>query len=281
MRTAVLVCDDADVIAARALDLLVTQLGWAIGVRGEAHLALTGGSSAAALFAALRSTDRARRVTWPSVHVWLGDERFVPTDAEDSNWGLARREWLARPGAPPIAASRQHPVPVDEALAGGHDPAWAAARYEVELGRVLPHRRGLPAFDVVLLGVGTDGHILSAFPAGDPISAMAGSVMAVDAPTHIGPHLPRVTLVPRLLAAAGLIIVMVPGTGKRDTIRYCFGPVYAPSRWPAQLAIRPNAVWLLDRACAGGWLVDLPAAGSSAGRRPGRGAPSSPMSSAR
>jgi 6-phosphogluconolactonase len=260
MRTAVLVCDDALMIAQRALDLLVSQSMLAIRMRGEAHLALTGGSSAILLFEALRDEPRARRVDWSRMHVWPGDERFVPTADPESNWGTARREWLDRPDGPGIPASNLHPVPVDEALAGGHDPAWAAERYAAEVESRLPRRHGLPAFDVILLGVGTDGHILSAFPRSDPVLASSGTATAVEAPTHIGPHLPRVTLVPRLLGAAGLILVMVPGMGKRDAVRVCFGSGFDPERFPAQLAIRPNAVWLLDQGCAAGWLIDEPAA---------------------
>src|SRR5687767_11419089 len=102
MRTAVIVCDDSLVIAQRALDLVVAQAMLGMRIRGEAHVALTGGSSAVGLFEALRSEPRANRIDWSRLHVWPGDERFVPTDDDDSNWGTARREWLDRPGAPPI-----------------------------------------------------------------------------------------------------------------------------------------------------------------------------------
>jgi 6-phosphogluconolactonase len=254
MGTSVLVCPDAGCIALRAMDLLVSQLGAALTRRGEAHLALTGGSSAAALFRVLRSESRARRVDWARVHIWQGDERFVGPEHTDSNWGLALREWLEHPGGPAIPAERRHPIPVAEALAGGHDPAWAAARYARDLEALVPMRDGVPALDVILLGVGSDGHILSAFPASDALDADVGSVAAVPAPTHIGPHLPRVTLVPRLLVSAGLILLMVPGAPKRAVLADCFGEEWDPLRWPAQHAIRPNAVWLLDRDCAAGWL---------------------------
>ncbi|CAN5511101.1 hypothetical protein BH24CHL9_BH24CHL9_10780 [soil metagenome] len=195
---------------------------------------------------------------WQRVHIWQGDERFVdPGDAE-SNWGAARREWLEHPHGPRIPSGRLHPGPVAEAMAGGHAEDWAAARYARELEALTPRRDGLPAIDVILLGVGSDGHILSAFPAGAALKADSEIVVAVPAPTHIGPHLPRVTLVPRLLAAAGLILLMVPGTPKRAVLADCFGDEWDPRRWPAQYAIRPNAIWLLDRDCAAGWLRGQP-----------------------
>ena len=163
----VIVCPVRDSIAARALDLVVDALRPAIARRGEAHLCLTGGSSAAALFARLGSDPRAGDVDWARVHVWQGDERCVPLAHPNSNWASALRDWLDRPGrAAVLAAANRHPVPVDEALATGRDPAWAAARYSEEMERLLPRRGGLVFFDAWLLGVGGDGHILSAFPGG-------------------------------------------------------------------------------------------------------------------
>ena len=259
MVTSIIVCPDPACIARRALDLLVTQLQGAVHRRGEGHLVLTGGSSASALFEVLRGEPRARRVDWRRVHVWQGDERFVSPEDPDSNWRVARGGWLEHPDGPRIPTAQLHPMPVAEALAGGHDAAWAARRYARDLEAGVPVRDGLPAFDVLLLGVGSDGHILSAFPAGAALEADEETVVGVPAPTHIGPHVPRVTLVPRLLQAAGVIILMVPGTSKQAVMADCFGDEWDPSRWPAQHAIRPNAIWLLDRECAAGWLRAQPA----------------------
>jgi len=246
MRTSVIVCADRSLIAVRALDLLVDGLRMAIRLRGQAHLALTGGSSAAALFEQLCSDARSDRVDWARVHVWQGDERFVPWTDPDSNWAAARRHWLEHADGPHIPTSQLHPIPVDQAIAEGRDAAWAAEQYAAELDRLLPGVDDTPALDVVLLGVGGDAHILSTFPGTAPITEDRRSVMPVAAPTHIEPHVARVTLTPRLLRAAGLIIVMVPGAAKAGVMTECFGAVRDPERWPAQLAIRPNAVWLLD-----------------------------------
>jgi 6-phosphogluconolactonase len=250
MRTAVVVCEDRDGIASRALDLVVDGLRAAIGVRGQAHLALTGGSSAAALFALLRENDRARRVDWTRVHVWQGDERFVPLDHPDRNWAGALRDWLATGAASGIPAAQLHPVPVDAAIDAGRDAAWAAARYADELADALPQRLAAPAFDVILLGMGGDGHILSVFPRSPAISGQGVPALAVAAPTHIEPHLPRVTLAPFLLRAAGGIVVMVPGAGKAATVADCLTSPPDPQRLPAQLAMRPSAVWLLEPGSA-------------------------------
>jgi len=250
--TTVIVCADRQVIAARAVDLLVDALRMAIARRGEAHLALTGGSSATALYGQLCGAERSRRVDWSRVHIWQGDERFVPSTDPLSNWSAARREWLDHPDGPAIPAHHLHPMPVDEAIDAGHDAAWAAERYTAELERLLPRVRDLPALDVILLGVGSDGHILSTFPGTAPISEERQAAMAVEAPTHVEPHVARVTLAPHLLRAAGLVIVMVPGAAKAGIIARCLGSMRDPDRWPAQLAVRANAVWLLEPGSAAG-----------------------------
>jgi 6-phosphogluconolactonase len=250
MTVSVITCAEPADIAVRALDLVLDGLRAGIHRRGQAHLALTGGSSAAALFALLRSSARAGRVEWSAVHVWQGDERFVPAEHADSNWSGAQRDWLAHPDGPGIPAGQLHPIPVAAAIAGGHDPDWAAAQYSAELERLLPRRDGIPAFDVLLLGVGGDGHILSTFPGTPPITERHAPAVAVAAPTHIEPHLPRVTLAPFLLRAAASVVVMVPGAGKAAVVADCLGSPLEPLRLPAQLALVPQAVWLLEPGSA-------------------------------
>jgi 6-phosphogluconolactonase len=248
----VIVCADRTVIAARAVDLLVDGLRMAIARRGEGHLALTGGSSAEALFGHLCGSDRGARVDWRRVHVWQGDERYVPWSDPDSNWAGARRAWLDRPDGPPIPPEQLHPMPVDEAIASGRDPAWVAERYTADIERLLPRVDDVPAFDVILLGVGSDGHILSTFPGSTPLHEHRQAALAVPAPEQVEPRVARVTLAPHLLRVAGLIIVMVPGSAKASVIAACFGPRRDPERLPAQLALRPNAVWLLEPGSAAG-----------------------------
>ncbi len=248
----VIVCPDREVIAERALDLVVDGLRLACRERGEAHLALTGGSSADALFERLRGDPRARRVDWSAVHVWQGDERFVPLSHPDSNWAVALRDWLDQPAGAGVPTANRHPVPVEAAIAAGHDESWAAARYGEEMARRLPRRAGLglPAFDVWLLGVGGDGHILSAFPGGSAVDESEELALGVPAPEHIEPHLPRVTLSPHLLRAAGSVVVMVPGVAKAEVVAECFTSPSNLRRLPAQLALRPNTVWLLEPGSA-------------------------------
>ena len=124
--------------------------------------------------------------------------------------------------------------------------------YARQILEVVPAADGVPVFDVVLLGMGSDAHILSVFPGSAALKPGAPLVLGVPAPTHIAPHLPRVTLTPVVLPAARHILVLVPGAAKAPVVAAVFGDEHDPSRWPAQLAIRGNATWLLDAGSGAG-----------------------------
>lgn len=267
----VVVLADEAAVAGEAARRLTDALGRAIADRGEAHLALTGGSSAVALYRELRRAEWRTAIDWSRVHLWWGDERFVPVDHPDSNIGLAYNlllELAARAGesgygaagadvaagdlaALPIEPQNVHPYEIDESIGESAPAELAASRYVAELERYLPAVGELPGFDVILLGVGTDGHILSIFPNSRALRSKQ-LVVPVPAPQHIGPHHPRVSLHPRLLAAAGRLIIMVAGADKAEMLANVFGSKRDRQRWPAQMALLPNAVWLIDKGAAGG-----------------------------
>jgi 6-phosphogluconolactonase len=253
--SAVLVAPDLAGIAAAAAEWIAGWSSEAIAARGSAHVALTGGSSASALAAALREPRRLASIDWAHTHFWWGDERLVPTDHPDSNFGAAFRDLLGPDGVPAPPANI-HPFPVETALADGFDADWIAEAYATELVTTLPHREGLPAFDVILLGMGPDGHVLSVFPQSAALAPEAPLVMAVPAPTHVEPHVARVTLSPRLLSVGWHVMLMVGGAAKATMVRQVLTGERDPYRWPAQLALRDNATWLLDAGSAAE--LDLP-----------------------
>lgn len=271
-RPEVVVLSDADEIAHAAAERLVRALDEAISARGVAHVALTGGSSAVPLYREL-ADDWRSSIDWGRVHLWWGDERLVPADHPESNVGIAYSLLLhggARGGESgqgvlgtdvqtgevpglPIPADNLHPPRVPEAMAAEADAGEAlAADYAARLSALLPTVDGLPAFDVILLGVGSDGHILSAFPGSAPLEPDAPLAVAVPAPEHIGPRIARVSLNPTLLDAARTVLVMVAGDDKAEIVARALDPYdTSESRdLPARLAARGNAVWLLDRAAA-------------------------------
>ena len=150
---------------------------------GVAHWVTTGGSSAPGIYHHLGRPPLRERVDWSRVHVWWGDDRFVPSDHPLSNALPLNQILLAsggdeETGSPEgadvggqgdgvrIPAAQLHEVPVTEAIARSGGAAWAAVRYAAEIERAGPAAgpNGDPVFDVLIMGVGPDGHVLSIFP---------------------------------------------------------------------------------------------------------------------
>jgi 6-phosphogluconolactonase len=122
-----------------------------------------------------------------------------------------------------------------------------------ELNRYLPLARGgVPVFDVILGGIGPDGHMFSLFPGSPGLAHDAPIVLGVPAPQHVEPHIPRITMSARVLPVARLVVMMSSGSGKQEILAQVLGDDRDVARWPAQAALLPNAVWVLDRAAASG-----------------------------
>jgi 6-phosphogluconolactonase len=264
------IADDAPAVARVAAERLVAHMQAALDARGVAHVALTGGSTAGGLYTELASR-WSDGVDWSRIHLWWGDERFVPVDHPESNAGLAYAMLLSTAehagmsgvgglgtdvradviAGITLPAENVHPYPVEVAAGRSDDASLVAERYALEIRRHLPDgANGLPAFDVILLGVGGDGHILSCFPDSAALDASAPLVVAVPAPEHIGPHLPRLTLNPRVLDAAGAILVLVTGDAKAEVVHHALVEDGPAREVPARLARRASATWIVDRAAA-------------------------------
>jgi 6-phosphogluconolactonase len=262
------VLPDPAAVANEAAARIARVLQEAIAARGVAHWATTGGSTPGPIYQRLALPPWRDAVDWRRVHLWWGDDRCVPRDHPLSNVKLAD-DVLLRAAAysgqsgtggsgveirdgegagVPIAAANVHPWPCAEGLGAGLGPTWAAARYLVEVRRHLPIRDGWPVFDLLLLGVGPDGHILSIFPGQLPPDGMV--TLAVPPPDHVAPRVARVTFGPGVVTAARAVLVVCLGASKAPVItrlRTGEGIEGLPARW----ALRPGAVWLVDRAAAG------------------------------
>jgi 6-phosphogluconolactonase len=266
----IVILPNPDACAEAAAERIAAQLRDRVLEAGVAQWATTGGSTPAPIYRRLATPPLRDKVDWTGVRLWWGDERFVPRDHPLSNEKIAADSLLEAasfsgesgtggsgadvfggraPGAP-IPAVNVHPIPTGEAIGKGQGPEWSATRYaEMLREEGLPVEAGWPIFDLVLLGVGPDGHIMSVFP-GSVAFDSSDWAIAVPAPTHVAPHIARITLNPRILDVARRIIVVAHGEAKADVLMQVLGGEREPRRLPAQLARRAGAVWIIDEAAA-------------------------------
>lgn len=244
------VLDDAQGVAETAADQVIAAATAAVAARGIFHLCTTGGSTPAALYRALREPSRAAQMPWGETQIWFGDDRFVPRADPLSNVAPLDAHLLTASAdgtASPIVASAVHPWPTTAA-----DAPTAVGAYLEELRAAgVPHTpAGFPIFDLVLIGIGGDGHCLSVFP-GSPLALEGASVAAgVPAPTHIEPHVPRLSFSVGLLASARAVLALAPGAGKADALARIFTTATVLADAPAKAALIPQATWLLDTTSA-------------------------------
>lgn len=246
----------ADAVAEAAATEIVAALAGAIAERGVAHWSTTGGSAAPGIYRHLRVPPLRDLVDWSRVHVWWGDDRFVPADDPLSNVLPLEELLLAADddrgdlGGVRLPAANLHPVPVAEAIAAGEGAAGAAAAYETSLLLEGPARDedGVPVFDVLVLGVGPDGHVLSVFP-GSAAWNEGSLVIAVPAPTHVEPHVERVTMHPDVVAAARSVLVVSTGASKAAVLGRAWGGDDA-RELPVRMTMATNSTWILDEAAA-------------------------------
>jgi 6-phosphogluconolactonase len=268
---AVVVLPDPDAVSRAAAERFAAAAVAAVAARGRADIATTGGSTPIGIYGQLAIPPLRDVVPWDQVHVWFGDDRYVPRDHPYSNVLPVDQVLLAaaalaglsgtgatgtdveigiEPGAP-LPPGNVHAFPCGKAIAEGLGAAWCAAAYADTLRAAVPaDEDGWPVIDLVLLGIGPDGHLLSVFP-GSPALTSSEPALAIPAPTHVEPHVERVTLNPRILDAAREVLVVSHGAGKADIMATVFGDVRDPARWPAQLVRRAGVTWLLDAAAAG------------------------------
>ncbi|CAN5592116.1 6-phosphogluconolactonase [soil metagenome] len=245
----IVVVTDPDAAADIAATRIAAVLSDAVATRGRADWATTGGSTAPGIYRRLAEPPHGDDVPWPNVHVWWGDDRFVPRDHPLSN--VKPFDDLLRSDVS-LAAANIHPIRMTEAIAADRDPAWAADAFTRDLQAMnLELADGLPVLDLVVLGVGGDGHILSVFPGSEAFDAPTDRWgLAIPAPSHIEPHVERVTLHPGAIAAARGVLVVATGAGKAEVLARIFGPDRDPRRLPAQLTLNEHCTWILDDAAA-------------------------------
>jgi 6-phosphogluconolactonase len=269
---------DEEAVATFAAERLTALVEAAIAARGSAMVCLTGGQTPRRLYEQLADEHGPwrTRITWPCVHLCWGDERHVPPDHPDSNFGMADRALLGRV---PVAGQHVHRIRAELA-----DAAAAARDYDVTLVDAFAAAgRADSTFDVMLLGLGEDAHIASIFP-GSPLLHSyvgrgvtprqagrahptaqapwgsrregppyerdpAGRVAAVWAP-HLDAW--RITLTPRAILDARAILMIVAGAAKAGAVHAALDLPLNAAAWPAQLLREADdrVEWIMDAAAA-------------------------------
>ncbi|RCL54873.1 MAG: 6-phosphogluconolactonase [Synechococcus sp. MED-G70] len=218
---------DSDSLARRASETIATQISQVLDQRDRCRIALSGGSTPAKAYALLGQ----EHLPWERVDVVLGDERWVAADDESSNARMLRNTLFD--GGPGASASF-HAVPTVELS----DADASAAAFADLVSRICPGEP--PVFDLMLLGLGDDGHTASLFPGTE-----APGVTDRWATVGRGKGLDRITLTAPVLSAARQVIFLVGGSAKQEALRRLMDPLESAERTPARLVQPANDVLIL------------------------------------
>lgn len=226
------VADSPEDLARQCAETIASGLDLALAQRDRAQLALAGGETPKAAYRRLGQ----EHLPWERVDVLLGDERWVASTDPASNARMLRETLLA---AGPGGAACLHPVPTDLPSAAAGAQAYARLLHQLCPGEP-------PTLDLVLLGLGDDGHTASLFPGTSALHERQLPVTVGE-----GKGLPRITLTAPVLSAARQVVFLVSGAGKRQALQRLVDPQESFERTPARLVQPSSPVWILaDRAAA-------------------------------
>lgn len=251
--------DDAEAVAQYAAREFVRRARAAIEASGAFKVALAGGSTPRRAYELLADPSLSTQVDWEATHIFFGDERSVPPDHSDSNYRAAFETLLSKVKIPDAQVHR---------MAGERaDLEIAATEYEATLAESfdLTVESGLPRFDLVMLGMGDDGHTASLFPGTAALDETRAWVVANDVPQKATR---RLTLTAPVLNAARCVMFAVEGGDKAAPLAEVLEGPRDPRRLPSQL-IAPRdgeLLWLVDRAAAGGLTLKPQDPGTSRSR---------------
>jgi 6-phosphogluconolactonase len=238
------VLQDQAALAHEAAKRFLAAAQESIAERGRFRVALAGGSTPAGLYRLLAEQPYRGQVNWSQTWLFFGDERCVPPESSDSNYQMARETLLDHVPLPQAQVLRIH---------GEWPPQRAADGYALDLrAQFSDQGRSWPRFDLVLLGMGDDGHTASLFPGMPALAVKDQLVVASGVPDYVRPQVERVTLTLSVLNSAVRVMFLVAGGKKAGAVAHVLGDRQPAERPPAAM-VRPDAgalTWLLDQAAA-------------------------------
>ena len=238
-RRDIFVCRDPEEVSQRAADLFVRLADEAVSSTGRFAVALSGGSTPRLLYALLAANEFGQQVPWSRIHLFWGDERCVAPDHPESNYRMAREVLLDKA---PIPAQNIHRMPAEL-----DDYTRASVAYEQTLREFFElAAEELPIFDLILLGMGEDGHTASLFP-GTTALAENERLVASNYVEKLGTY--RLTLTVPVINHAANVVFLVSGKSKASMLKEVLEGEHQPQRFPSQL-IRPvegKLVFIVDR----------------------------------
>jgi 6-phosphogluconolactonase len=230
--------ENLEALSQAAAEIFADLADNAIATNKRFSVALSGGSTPRRLYEILAADPYRRRIAWDACQVFFGDERCVPANDDRSNLWMARQALLDHV---PLPANHIHPIQVDL------PPAQAAMQYEADLHQFFANR--VPQLDLILLGLGDNGHTASLFPHTAVLNEHKRWVAEVYV-AELSMH--RITFTAPLINLAARVIFLVSGADKASALQNVLEGAYQPQEYPAQL-IRPTGeqlLWLVDRAAS-------------------------------
>jgi 6-phosphogluconolactonase len=237
------VAENAEQLARSAAELIVEWSNAAVNDRGRFTLALAGGSTPRLLYQLLSSDEFRERVPWHAIEIFVSDERYVSSDHPDSNFKMAREELLDHV---PVPESQVHPVQTDL------PPSEAARAYEETIRRVFDSSEpAVPSFDLILLGIGADGHTASLFPETEALDVHDRIVIENWVPQQ---DATRITFTIPLLHQAKKVVLLAAGQDKADAIARAIEAPQNLAETPSQCLrdAQGDVVLILEHGAASG-----------------------------
>ncbi len=226
------ILSDQGSLVERAVQLIVEKIQSAIAQRGQCTVALAGGGTPKPVYEKLAQ----QNLPWEKLHIFWGDERYVPADHPDSNQKMAREAWLDHVAIP---AENIHPMPTT-----GQDPVVDAKKHEQDLQTFFQCGAGeWPSLDIILLGIGDDGHTASLFPQTEALTVRDRLITVGNKGDS-----QRLSFTAPLINQGRTVIFLVAGANKRPALREIFAAQGDAMQYPARL-IQPQGElwWLLDQ----------------------------------